>query len=314
MLARATRLSAAIIGLCACTVGGAAAASSLAYCQTATEPSAEDYDRVLQVANIVKQSLQQSGRTLALVARSGLNLHPIGHRYSHAGISLLSSPNGAWSVRQLYYACDEQRPRIFDQGMGGFVVGAHRDSGGFISLVLPPPQAAQALAAAAQDDRQALQLLGGDYSANAFAFSAQYQNCNQWVIELLASAWQASKLQPATSRESAQHWLASQNYQPSTIQLGWQPLIWVSNYLPWLHTDDHPQQDLEAAQFRVSMPKSIAVFVRQHLPETQHIELCYTAQHIVIRHGWEPLDAACEALADDERIPFKHPTPANALL
>lgn len=291
---------------------GTALAGSMAYCQVATEPSAAEYDHVLQVAAVVKRELHQSGHALALVARSGLNLRRFGHRYSHAGISLYANPSGAWSVRQLYFACDEQRPRLFDQGMGGFVMGAHRDLGGFISLVFPPAEANQNLEAVALDEHQALQLLGEDYSANAFAYSVQYQNCNQWLIELIATAWNRSQAQKTLPRESAQQWLATQNYQPSTIHLGWQPLIWVSKFLPWLHTDDHSQQDLDAAQFRVSMPKSIAEFVRQHLSQTEHVELCYTDQHIVIRRGWEPLADNCEAHTGDERIPFAQPAPAAA--
>ena len=35
----------------------------------------------------------------------------------------------------------------------------------------------------------ALALLGREYSANAYPFSPRYQNCNQWVAELLATAW-----------------------------------------------------------------------------------------------------------------------------
>jgi hypothetical protein len=52
----------------------------------------------------------------------------------------------------------------------------------------PRPRPA-ALQAAALDTPLALQLLGGSYSANAHAFSTRYQNCNQWVAELLAEAW-----------------------------------------------------------------------------------------------------------------------------
>ena len=54
---------------------------------------------------------------------------------------------------------------------------------------------------AALDKNQALQLLGATYSANAYAFSQKYQNCNQWVAELLAV--QGAVPRPGTSEEYA---------------------------------------------------------------------------------------------------------------
>ena len=50
---------------------------------------------------------------------------------------------------------------------------------------------------------EALALLAGEYSANAYAYSTRYQNCNQWLVELMASAWGAD----APRREDAQRWL-----------------------------------------------------------------------------------------------------------
>ena len=59
---------------------------------------------------------------LALVSRSGLDLSRFNIRYSHAAIAWRSE-QGQWAARQLYYACDEHRPRIYDQGLAGFATG-----------------------------------------------------------------------------------------------------------------------------------------------------------------------------------------------
>lgn len=274
-------------------------AGSLNYCQGQDELNADVQDRLIQVAAVVKTALDRSGHSVALVARSGLALQRLDQRYSHAGVSLKSSPNTPWSVRQLYYACDEQRPRIFDQGMSGFVLGAHDPEEGYVSLVLLPQEPARALEAAALDDRQALALLGATYSANAHAFSQQYQNCNQWLAELLASAWGAP-LPSDGARGQAQQWLRTHGYQPTVLKLNWQPLMWLAAVLPWLHSDDHPAEDLANAQFQVSMPQSIASFVRVFWPAAAHIELCYTDTHIVLRRGWEPIAAGCQPAPGDE--------------
>ena len=289
------------VSLALCLGSGAGWAGSLGYCQGQTEPSAEAQDRLIQVAGIIKNELERSGHSLAIVSRSGLALQRLDQRYSHAGISLKASSNAPWSVRQLYYACDEQRPRIFDQGMTGFVLGAHDTSESYISIVLLPDAAAGALERAALDDAQALQLLGGTYSANAHAFSQRYQNCNQWLAELLATAW--GPLPPGErAREGAQQWLRSEGYQPSVLKVGWQPLMWVAAALPWLHSDDHPAEDLAQAQFRVSMPKAIEAFVQARLPQASRMELCYSDQRVVLRRGWEPIAPGCQGTAEDQII------------
>ena len=276
-------------------------ASSQSYCDGGNEPSAAVQDRLLQVAAIVKAELDQSGQNLALVSRSGLALQRLGQRYSHSGVSLKASPNAPWSVRQLYFACDEKRPRIFDQGMSGFVLGVNDANEGYLSVVLLPPEAATPLERAALSDRQSVQLLGASYSANAYAFSQRYQNCNQWLAEMLASAW-GNIAEPDDPRSAAQQWLANQGYQPTVLHIGWRPLIWLASHLRWLHSDDHPAHDLDATQFRVSMPQAIEIFVQHRHPQATRIEVCYTPRHVVVHHGWEPIAPGCAPAGDDKVI------------
>jgi hypothetical protein len=278
-----------------------ARASSLHYCDGGTEPGAALQDRLLQVASIVKAELDRSGQNLALVSRSGLALQRLGQRYSHAGVSLKASPNTPWSVRQLYFACDEKRPRIFDQGMSGFVLGVNDAKEGYVSIVLLPPDTAAPVERAALNNQLSLQLLGDSYSANAYAFSQRYQNCNQWLAELLASAWSGLDMQD-DARAAAQQWLHDQRYEPTVFKVNWQPLMWLAARLRWLHSDDHPARDLEAAQFRVSMPQSLEAFARQRYPTATRIEVCYTARHVVIHRGWDSIAAGCTAAADDTVI------------
>ena len=286
-----------LLGLGAAACG----AASLRYCDAQHDPDAATQDRLMQVAAIVKAELEQSGQRVALVARSGLALGHLDQRYSHAGVSVKASANAPWSVRQLYYACDEQRPRIFDQGMAGFVLGVNDPLEGYLSIVLLPDAPAALLEQAALDDQRALQLLGGSYSANAYAFATTYQNCNQWLAELLASAWNPVPPAPAP-RAQAQQWLADQGYSPTTLQVRWLPLMWLAHWITWLHSDDHPAQDLAAAQFRVSMPASIEAFVHQRLPQARRIELCYTRDRVVVHRGWSALAPGCVAGDGDERF------------
>jgi hypothetical protein len=186
----------------------------------------------------------------------------------------------------------------------------HDPAEGYVSIVFLPGAEADKLERAALDDRRALQLLGATYSANAYAFSQRYQNCNQWLAELLASAWN-TQAQAHDVRAQAQQWLLENGYSPSVIQLGFRPLLWLSDLVFWLHSDDHPAEDLAAAQFRVSMPASIEAFVHQRSPEATHIELCYTAQQVVLRRSWQPIAQGCVAQDGDEVIELARDAPVQ---
>lgn len=284
-------------------------AGVLRYCDPPSPLDAVQQDRLFRFGAVIKAELDRSGDALALVARSGLALERFGLRYSHAGISLRDSANAPWSVRQLYFDCEQARPRLFDQGIAGFLLGGSDPDIGYVSVLLLPPAEAAPLVRVVNDNRQALGLLGVTYSANAHAFSRRYQNCNQWLAELLAVAWGGLAPDDAPRggdelRLDAQRWLQAQGYQPTLFDLGNPLLLWLAGSLPWLHTDDHPADDLVAWQLRVSMPASIAAFVQRRAPATRRIEFCHNERHIVVRHGGAPIAEGCQPGPQDTVLPF----------
>lgn len=293
-----------LAALCAAVSGpwAAAHASSTRFCDDPVPLTAEQKDKLFGFGAIIKNQLDASGQSLAFIARSGLDLSRFGQRYSHAGLSLKTGLSTPWAVRQLYYACDEKRPRVFDQGISAFLLGLNDPSEGYISIVFVPPEQAAVLERAVLDNRQALQLLGATYSANAYAFSRMYQNCNQWVAEMLAAAWGGLDDGAPDLRARAQAWLKDQGYRPTAFDLGWRPLMWLASFIPWLHDDDHPAEDLDEQRFRVSMPASIEAFVRATVPGATRIELCHAGARVVVRRGWEPLPEGCVAEAQDTVI------------
>ena len=309
------RAFAAATALALDATAGAAQASALPYCDAQPDLSAAQRDTLLQVAAVVRQELQRAGTTAALVSRSGLDLKRFGQRYSHAGISLAASPAVPWSVRQLYYDCDERRARLFDQGLAGFLLGQHDARVGFVSLVMLPEAAARPMAQAALNDARALALLGARYSANAYAYSTRYQNCNQWVAELMASAWGGLELAAATpdpsagtpdfqhshaARERAQHWLREAGYRPSPMPVRPRALMWAPLVVPWVHLDDHPEAAVQQQVLEVSMPASLETFIRAREPQAQRVEVCHTPERIVLRRGWDPLGDDCLPQEGDE--------------
>ena len=259
------------------------------------------HDRLLRFAAVVRAELEAGSGASAIVARSGLDLERFGQRYSHAGVSLRTSENGRWSVRQLYFACDERVPRLYDQGVAGFVAGTEDALLGYVSIVLLPADAAQSLAQRALDNAASLGLLGAAYSANAYPFSERYQNCNQWLAELLALAWGDLDDAEADARRAAQRWLHDAGYAPTLFDASSLLLTIVRPFVPWVHVDDHPGADREARRYQVSMPASIEAFVRAQLPEAQRVEICHADDRVVVHRGWEPVAEGCIA-GDGDRV------------
>ena len=289
----------ALAGALLAVAAGAAQAGSLRFCDVPASVDAREQDRLLRFAAIVKAELDAAGGEAAIVARTGLALERFGVRYSHAGVALRRGDT-PWAVRQLYYACDEQRPRLYDQGMAGFVMGSSAPASGRVALVLLPPAADAALARTAADTPRALQLLGARYSANAYAFAEAYQNCNQWVAELLALAWGAAAENGEAPRAAAQRWLRAAGYAPHVFALApwW---MWGGLAVPWVHHADHPPQDVAAGRYRVSMPEAIEAFVHARQPQARRVELCRVGTRVVVRHGWGPLADDC-APDDGDRV------------
>ena len=266
------------------------AQASMRFCGLPPDRSVAQEERLLLLTAAVKAELQREGAPVALVSRSGLNLGRFGLRYTHAGWSLREGADLPWAVRQLYFDCDEQFPRLFDQGLTGFVRGVDDPELAFISVVWLPQGPAEALAAAATDKARALSLQSGRYSANAYAFSTRSQNCNQWALELLAHAVAPPSSQPP--RPAAQAWLREAGYEPSVVNVG----AWwgVSALSPWLHNDEHPLLQPEQPRYSVSTPESLEAFIRQQWPEARRVELCVGPQGVQVARGWERLNTRCE--------------------
>lgn len=299
MLRRAVATIALALGLGAIS-GGEAWAGLPTFCEREQDITAAQQDRVLRFAGVVRQELERSGGKVALISRAGVDLSRFDMLYSHAGVALRDDADGAWAVRQLYYACDDARPHLFDQGISGFALGADAPSSGHVSLLFLPEEDSASLERAARDKQLALALLAGKYSANAYAYGIDYQNCNQWVAELLAGAWGGVTGEGAHVRQQAQAWLRAQGYVAGPVRVPGHMIMFAGQFVPLVHVDDHPVEDLHALALQVSVPASIEAFVLRRAPQTRRVEICHDEGRIVVRRDGQPLGTACKPGPDDE--------------
>lgn len=298
-----------------------------ALCERSSPRSATEHDRVLQVSAWLQQQLAEdlgpasgeSARTAALVARSGTQLGRFGIRYTHAGFSLRHNPQGAWGVRQLYFACDEQRPRLFDQGLAGFLLGSDPAPVQFVLVVLPPPAVALMWSTWALDAARARALLSPHYLASAHPWDAGRQNCNQWVAEVLGDgAGQIRSAEPAAEaparrdetlvqarRQQAQSWLQAAGHRTTPVEGGtW---FWrsVAGAFPWVSFAHHPPEELARQQVHTTLPTDLADLAQRLWAGVQRWELCYTDRQAVLRTSGPPLGGACQPMPGDRVLAFE---------
>ncbi|MYN15211.1 DUF2145 domain-containing protein [Rugamonas sp. FT107W] len=300
-LALAALTCATLCAAGAAQAGGSSGASR--FCDRGQPLTAAEQDRLLRFAAVLREELADVGDDVALVSRSGLDLSRFDIRYSHAALAWRSD-TGAWSARQLYYACDESRPRIFDQGLAGFALGTDDPALGYVSIVRLPAEAIAPLRPALLDGPRVQHLLAAKYSASAYAFSVRYQNCNQWVMEMLAAGW-GDLPDGDDLRERAQAWLREERYTPQPVQVGSRFLMLASHFVPLLHLDDHPDEDRSAMQLRVSLPSTVEAFVQQRYPASMRVELCHDDAQIVIHRGWTPIAAGCKPGEGDRVVSLR---------
>ena len=281
--------------------GSSSASGSSAFCDCAHPLTASQQDLLLRFAAVVRDELNATEDDGAvLISRSGLDLSRLRIRYSHAAIAWRAD-TGAWSARQLYYACDESRPRIYDQGLAGFAMGIDDPALGYVSIVRLPNAAGQSLRRASLDRPRALHLLAQSYSANAYPFSLRHQNCNQWVVEMLAVAW-GDIADADDLRARAQAWLKDARYEPEPVDVGSHALMFASIFIPFLHLDDHPQDDRFALKLKVSLPSTVEAFAHQRLPASERIEICHNGRQVVVHRGWTPIPDGCRPVEGDRVI------------
>ena len=281
----------------------AARAISFEVCDRPKEPAADQRDVMLRFGALVRGELAASGQDVVLVARSGLDLHRLDVRYSHEAVAMKDNDGKPWSVRELYYSCEDHRPRVFDEGLTGFLLGTDDPDNGYVSLVFLPPDHAAPLRTTAVDKHHALGVLGASYSANAYPFSTLHQNCNQWVMELLADAWGARDASPDTdadARAKAQAWMRAQGYLPTVFTVSAHPMTWLPDLVPWLANDDHPPEEVAHDRYNVSMPASIETFVQAKVPAATRVEICHAGRHVVLHRGWDAIADGCIAGPDDQ--------------
>jgi hypothetical protein len=191
--------------------------------------------RSMQMADLTRTALEGIGDDVVLIARVGQDLSAYRLTYSHAAFAVRAHPAGAWSVVHKLNTCGTATSALYDEGLINFFSDAPVRYQAGIWRLAP---AVQARLKNALLGNKARDYHEPQYSLAAYPFSTRYQNSNGWVLEMLAYA--IAPEGAATTRATAQIWLASNGYQPTELALGTMTRLGARISKANIAFDDHP--------------------------------------------------------------------------
>ncbi len=222
----------------------------------------------LELGQKAKSALDTSGAEVALIARVGQDLSKYHLRYSHVGIVWRDHPEGRWTVVHELNQCGSAESSLYNEGLGNFFLD---DMFAYETMILIPNAETQTRLASLLASHAALNLHSTHYNMMAYPFSTQYQNSNQWVLELLAAA--SARDVAIANREQAQAWLKMAGFQPITLNIPATTRLGARMFRANIAFDDHPFDRRMAGKIDTVTVESVVRFIEKRDFDVRKIEL-----------------------------------------
>jgi hypothetical protein len=225
--------------------------------------SAESMHKAFQLAIKTREALDASGAQVALVGRVGQDLSKYNLRYSHMAFVWRDHPQGRWLALHELNQCGTAQSALYNEGLANFFFD---DMFAWDALIITPSVELQTQIVAQLKNQKTLQgLHQPHYNMLAYPFSTQYQNSNQWVLEVLANAMQSA---PQANRNANQQWLKQAGYKPSMLRIPTLQRLAGRMFQANVAFDDHPSGDRYAGKIEVATVESVADFIKQRDPQS----------------------------------------------
>lgn len=193
-------------------------------------------ERAMALAERTAKRLDETGAQVVVLARSGQDLGAYGLRWSHFALAYREGDAKPWRVVHKLNHCGTPVAAVYRQGLGEFFLDRmfHYES----AIVVLTPEVQAKLLPVLRDNQRVMQWHTEAYNMLAYPWSTTYQQSNQWALETLAGAMDAS----ATTRRQAQAWLQLRDYQPTTLRLGAMTRLGARMTRANVAFDDHPNE------------------------------------------------------------------------
>lgn len=228
---------------------------------------------MFDMAAVTSQRLDAlDGVDVAIAARGGQDLSKYGLRHSHLAI-LLRDDNRQWQVYHLLNRCQGNTSRLYREGLVNLLGESSVSSN--LRVGIPAPEVAAALR----------QLLAGNapiahalhqprYSMLAWPGGDDYQNSNQWVLEMLAAAVaQARDGQALDDRSKTRHWLKDNGFLPSRLHIGLGKRLGARFFVDNVAVTDHPASERISGNYSVVTVESVFNFLHDQQVLQQELSI-----------------------------------------
>lgn len=221
-------------------------------------PAAETVQKAFQLAVKTRDALEATGAQVALVARVGQDLSKYNLRFSHMAFVWRDHPQGKWLVIHELNQCGTAESALYNEGLANFFFD---DMFAWDALIITPSPELQAkIVKRLKNPHQLESMHEARYNMVAYPFSTQYQNSNQWVLEILADVMRNAE---QTNRAQSQTWLKQNGYKPSMLHIMALQRLAGRMFKANVAFDDHPNGDRYAGKIEVVSVDSVADFMKQ---------------------------------------------------
>ena len=212
----------------------------------------EQMDKILRLSTMVRETLEKSGASVAYIARAGIDLKEFGLVYSHIGLAWRDHPKGRWFTFHLLNPCNTDKSELADHSLEDFY---KVDLFTYDALVAVPSNEVQLRLLKSFFSPLAATLHHPTYNMISYPFSTRYQNSNQWVLEVTASALGPDNA--IQNRYQAQMWLKDNGYKPTLAYISRLRRWGGQAVSPHIHFDDHTDEEHRYSRYMVVTADSI---------------------------------------------------------
>lgn len=199
---------------------------------------------------------------VAIAARGGQDLSRYGLRHSHLAF-LVRNDNGSWDVVHLLNRCKSDTSTLYREGLVNLVGESAITTDLRVGIPTPAVRAVlRTLLQGAASQAQALHQ--PRYSMLAYPGSTEYQNSNQWILEVTAAAMaQAADGSALVDREAALTWLKRSGYTPARLHIGIGKRLGARFFADNVAVTDHPASERISGNYSVVTVESIFDFLHR---------------------------------------------------
>ncbi|HMS26453.1 MAG TPA: DUF2145 domain-containing protein [Burkholderiaceae bacterium] len=226
-------------------------------------PQPTSIKKAFEAAYKTHQRLESLQPKVALIGRVGQDLSKYGLRYTHIAFIHKDTSSGQWRTTHLLNACNSNQSALWQEGLANFFLD---DLFAFDALLVVPSPALQDKLLSVINNTDTIKSMHHPvYNMLAYPFSEQYQNSNQWALELFAKAIssQTTFVAPINNRKQAQQWLKLTNFEPTTLKLSTTTRLGARMFRANVAFDDHPNERRFADLIDTVTVESLAAYIKR---------------------------------------------------